>query len=366
MKLKLTKVYTVFFGMCILFGAISCQTEPLNSNEDLTSANSSAKNANSKVVPNLVWDECATTTTQVDLLAGQNTLVGNVKVESDGINYTITYTITEEGWCLTQTHLSVGETPEDFPHTDSGNPKIGLFEYGESLDCASSATYTVPVSEGTYIAAHAVVNCKSTSEDFSTQMESLPIPVSVCVTGKGDSDSYFDISIAGDNFLTGSYNAWCIDLYKHLGNGECFDANAYSVYSEGLTYPFGHPENLSAVNWIVNQDFISQGYTFGEIQWAIWELLELDNNTSYCCLGTWDKTKGQAIVALAIQHTDFVPGCGDQMGIAIIPTDETIQPVMISIPVPCGGDCEETAWADGCDFPGNNWATYFQYGDAQE
>ncbi|GAA4973423.1 hypothetical protein [Algibacter aquimarinus] len=26
-----------------------------------------------------------------------------------------------------------------------------------------------------------------------------------------------------------------------------------------------------------------------------------------------------------------------------------------------GNSSQETAWASGCDFPGNNWATYFQY-----
>lgn len=364
MKIKLTKIHTLLFGACILFGAISCQTEPLNSNENLTTANSSAKN-NGKVGGDLQWDPCSTTATQVDLLAGQNILVGNVTVESDGTNYTITYNITDDGWCLSQTHLSVGTSPSDFPHTDSGNPKVGIFEYGESLDCASTASYMVPVEEGTYIAAHAVVNCKSTADEFTANMETLPITVPVCVTAKGDSDSYFDINIGGDSFLAGDFNAWCINLHKSLDDGFCFDANAYSMYGENLPSVFGKPEHIGAVNWIINQDFISQGYSYGEIQWAIWELLELDNNTTYCCLGTWDKIKAQEIFDMAMQHLNFVPVCGELMGIAILPTENypDTQPVMITIPIPCGGDCDETAWGDGCSFPGNNWATYFQYGE---
>ncbi len=364
MKIKLAKIYTYLFSACILFGAVSCQTEPLNTNENLTTAKSS--NSKSAAVAELQWDDCSTKATQVDLLAGQNMLVGNVTIESDGINYTITYNITDGGWCLTQTHLSVGVSPSDFPHTKSGNPKVGNFEYGESLECASSASYVVPVEEGTYIAAHAVVNCKSVADEFNVNIESLPITIPVCVTAKGDGDSYFDVSLEGESFLAGNYNAWCIDLHKSLSDGFCFEANAFSMYAENLPNVFGKPENLGAVNWIVNQDFIAQGYTFGEIQWAIWELLELDNNTTYCCLGTWDKTKGQEIVAMALQHMDFMPACGDSIGIAILPTDEfpDTQPVMITIPVPCGGgDCEETAWGDGCSFPGNNWATYFQYGE---
>lgn len=370
MKIKLTKIYTVLFGVCILIGAIGCQTEPLNSDANLTTADSSAKRDANKASADIVRDECSTTATQVDLLAGQNTLVGNVTVTDDGVNYTITYNITDAGWCLTETHLSVVNDRSDFPLSGGGNPKNGNFEYKGSHDCESNVEYMVPKADRpyTYIAAHAVVVCKSSSDEFTANIESLPMTVPVLVTAKGDGDSYFDIEIGGDNFLSGNYNAWCIDLYKSLSNGESFDANVFSLYDENLPDAVKKPENIGAVNWIVNQgivnqDFISQGYTFGEIQWAIWELLELDNDASYCCLGDWEESNGQEIVEMALQNTDFEPACGDLMGIAILPTEDDIQPVMITLPIPCDYDCEETAWGDGCDFPGNNWATYFQYAE---
>jgi hypothetical protein len=368
MKIKSFTNYTYIIGVFMLFCMFSCQTEPLSIDENLTTASSAAKKSNDKSGGDIVWDECSTTANQVNLYAGQNTLVGNVTVTDDGVNYTITYNITDDGWCLTETHLSVVRNRLDFPLSGGGNPKNGHFEFGESLDCASSASYEVSKDKGTYIAAHAVVACKS---EFTTNIESLPLEVSVCVTDKAGTnpeggDSYFDITIGGDSFLAGDYNAWCIDLNKSLGNEVCFDANTYSMYNENLPDVFGKPENLGAVNWIVNQDFISQGYTFGEIQWAIWELLELDNNPSgYCCLGTWDEGKGNEIVEAAMENVDFEPSCGQLLGIAILPTDSEIQPVMITIPIPCDNGCEETAWGaangEGCEFPGNNWATYFQY-----
>jgi len=366
MKMKLTKIYTILFGVSILLGAVSCQTEPLSSTENLSSANSSAKNGNDKVVPNLVWDECPTTATQVDLLAGQNTLVGNVKVESDGINYTITYTITEQGWCLSQTHLSVGEFPEDFPHTDSGNPKIGLFEYGESLDCTSSASYTVPVSEGTYIAAHAVVNCVSESSSEDT-IANLPSTIHACVQAKPGENSYFDINIDPENSLSGITGAWCLDYDTHLNFGDCFDADVYTVFDDLSGLPLDYEETIGAINWILNQDYISQGYTYGEIQFAIWKFIEgKEINGPY--LGAYDVLKAREIYDAALEHLNFVPQCGDLLGVILIPHISTVQPVIIAVPLECNevGECEETAWADGCDFPGNNWATYFHYGDAQE
>ena len=73
-------------------------------------------------------------------------------------------------------------------------------------------------------------------------------------------------------------------------------------------------------------------------------------------------SKGEEIVEMALNNLDYEPACGELLGIAILPTADSIQPVMITLTIPCDFDCDETAWADGCDFPGNNWATFFQYG----
>ncbi|MBU3821436.1 hypothetical protein KO566_05140 [Flavobacteriaceae bacterium XHP0103] len=364
MKKNLTKFYRLFLCAALVFAAFGCQTEELS---DADNALLSAKKGGPKTP---VFEECDFTANEVKLIAGQFTEVGKVTVEEDGDYYKITYLITDDGYCLTETHLSVVTDPMYFPISGGGNPKNGHFEYSGSHDCESSVEYMVPIADGPYIAAHAVVVCKSSSDEFNTNIELLPLTEQVCVTDKGDGNSYFDINIGGESFLAGNYDAWCIDLYKNLGNGECFNANIYPLYDENVDGAVDKPENLGAVNWIVNQDFISQGYTFGEIQWAIWELLELDNDTSYCCLGTWEESNGQEIVDLALENLDFEPACGELMGIAILPTEDDIQPVMISIPIPCDYDCEETAWGaangEGCDFPGNNWATYFQYGAEEE
>lgn len=351
-----------------ILGLTSCQDEAIDASEEelleeglLTSKK---KNKKGSGVTFDMSQSCYVTST-TDLYAGQNILVGNVSVSENGGMFTITYNLSN-GYCLTETHLSVVESPEDFPMGGGGNPKNGHFEYSESHDCVSSYSYEVPVSKGSYIAAHAVVNCTSDSDssEFSENIASLPLNEEVCVTAKGDADSYFDINIAGDSFLAGDYNAWCIDLYKSLNDDQCFNADIVPLLNGSANSAVHKPENLGAVSWIMNQDFVSQGYTFGEVQWAIWELLEDDNTPNYyCCLGDWEMTKGEEIVAMAVENLTFTPSCGDQFGIAILPTNTSIQPVVISIPVECNEvqECEETAWGDGCDFPGNNWATYFQY-----
>ena len=361
MRIKFFASYAYLVGVLMLFGMYSCQTEPLDSEQSLNATSNSASKTSSAI---LDWS-CSTTATEVDLLAGQTMLVGKVKVEVVDSDYKITYEITADGYCLTSTHLSVVESPELFPN-NNGNPTNGHFEYGDDmLDCVTSATYYVPTSKGTYIAAHAVVNCVSdvTSEAFE---QSLPEQVDVCVTAKGVPESYLEIEIAEGNSLSGLFDAWCVDQDATLNNNECFTADVYSSYETLPVGKFEKPENFGAVNWLMNQGFIGTeatpelgNYTFGDIQIAIWNLVD-DSVCSVCQFtGPYDNDRINMLVEMALAHNDFVPGCGDDIVIILVPTDDK-QSIFITIPAPCG-DCEETAWGDGCAFPGKNWATYFQY-----
>ncbi|HEY5689482.1 MAG TPA: hypothetical protein VIS27_14350, partial [Yeosuana sp.] len=62
--------------------------------------------------------------------------------------------------------------------------------------------------------------------------------------------------------------------------------------------------------------------------------------------------------------------CGDNT--ILILDDGVHQPVIIPFPIECNeiGDCEETALGaangEGCNFPGSNWAPYFEYSDGAQ
>ncbi|TDU34496.1 hypothetical protein BXY82_2821 [Gelidibacter sediminis] len=366
MKIKLTKIYTILFGVSLLFGTfLSCQTEPLDAEQDL-SLDSNVL-ANKSKVATFKWPACENElSSEVNLYAGQNILVGTVIVEVIGANYEITYKLTNSGYCLAATHLSVVNDKLDFPMNNGGNPVIGHFEYSENHDCISSYTYTVPTSKGTYIAAHAVVHCVSdvTSDAFAM---ALPDQVNVCVAAKGVPNNYYDINIASGTSLSGSYGAWCLDQDARLDNLDCFTGDVYSSYEALPEDKFENPENFGAVNWLMNQGFIgqdSQGlgdYTFGDIQIAIWKLV--DDSVCVDCefTGPFNNDRVDILVAMALEHTDFIPSCGDDVIIILVPTDDK-QSIFISIPAPCG-NCEETAFGAGCGFPGANWFTWFQYGN---
>ena len=344
----------------------SCEKEDSNIASDLNAVEGRAG------VSSVSFDMCNEITNQAVLFAGQNEPVGTVSVSVDGDFYIIEYKLNEGSeYCLSETHLAVEEIPEDFPIGKTGNPKIGNFEFSDPHPCQSMVTYEVPISNGTYIAAHAVVSC--IEDDVFSLCENLPDMASFTTDATaypGSQGAYFDITIAGGTSIDGLSPAWCADVKKPLDPGQGpFDADVYCTY-EDFEYAGINKDNLDLVNWLINQSVIGTDagndttYNFGDVQWAIWWLL----NGAGCntCAGLGDKAelerKGQQLADLAAANGDgFEPGCDQYFLVLLVPQNSTVQPVMIPQYIPCN-ECEETAWADGCDFPGGSWATYFQYG----
>lgn len=216
------------------------------------------------------------------------------------------------------------------------------------------------------VAGKAKVKAEKTKPETEESQEcvvnllpTLPSMVNACTTAKGQGTvmgAYFDLTIT-DTELAGDYAAWCVDVDLSLGANQCFDYNVYSSYAEIPAGPFEHPENFDLINWILNQNYIgatspSGGiYTFGDVQWAIWELID-DNNCATCAyLGDdWNTIKGQEIVDAAVANGEgYEPGAGGVMAIVLLPTGGT-QSVIISIPVNCQPESScETAFARGTD-----------------
>ncbi|WP_411963227.1 hypothetical protein [Haloferax sp. YSMS24] len=101
-------------------------------------------------------------TFSVDLIAGQNTVAGEVTVKKENGNLIVTFDTSGTSWELLATHLHVAGSEDDIPQTEKGNPKIGNFEYSGEPDSAPGnlAVYTVDVSglSGEIVlAAHAEV-----------------------------------------------------------------------------------------------------------------------------------------------------------------------------------------------------------------
>ena len=288
-----------------------------------------------------------------DLIAGQHTDVGNVSVWNDDSLHVKYETI--DGWEITEIHLHVAESLGDIPQTKKNNPIPGKFDYSMEFD--------PPVTEHAidlggwdagvklYIAAHAVV--EGPGEGCSAWDKYIGLTGTYQVWFPG-SNSYFDAEFNGEE-----YEGWCADVDRRV----TFDptmATLYSIFDPAA--PVDKPENLTLVNYILNTDYITDYSSYGggwrEIQAAIWKLIDNADVTPPTWAISWDETIAAAIVADALANgEDFDPCEGDWMAFVVF-IDEDTQMTLIRIPRPRGS---ETAWGDGLDFDGNNWAMYFEY-----
>lgn len=311
-----------------------------------------------------------------DLTAGGGNIksamdVGDVQVWNDGEYLYVQYVVSDGDWCLTETHLEVATALEDIPQVN-GNPPPGQFAYEGEHDCVAGVTYQIPLTwdPGTplLIAAHGVVQTGGMDGLEATLPDQVTMATAFPGLGFG-APSYFDVTVSGGTTLDGMYDAYCVDTDRgRLVEGL---VNVYSSY-EPLppSVPIEKPENLDLVNWIINQDFAGKpsgcdgAYTYGDVQWAIWQLVEDNPPADHVSLGDWSLCRAQEILAAAFANGEgFVPGCGDVMGIILDPV-EWRQPVIIWVEVPCAED--ETVWGGDyfgtpLEFPGNNWAIYFAY-----
>ena len=181
-------------------------------------------------------------------------------------------------------------------------------------------------------------------------------------SGVGD-PSYFDLNITDSSgILNGSFDAFCIDTDRPLGfngfdldndgvynetripvptlgggrfdegNPQPFSATVYSSYdstilADGLGGLIEKPENLDLVNWILNNtNGLLAGYTTGEIQMAIWELMDNTPPSSNDVIGLnaffggFDRANVDAIKAVAqVNGEGFVPQAGEKVAIILVP-----------------------------------------------
>jgi hypothetical protein len=206
------------------------------------------------------------------------------------------------------------------------------------------------------VAAKGKIKKESLSSDECTVnlLPDLPAMVAeACTTDKPGIVSYFDLSIA-DGALAGDYAAWCVDVENTLEAPDCFEANVFSSYEVLPDGVVDRPENFDLINWILNQDFVGKNsdggvgdpYTLGDVQWAMWALIDDTNCVACTYLTPYDAARAQEIVDLAVANGEgYEPGEGDVLAIVLQPTDGK-QVVIIPYTVECEpeGGCE-TAYA---------------------
>jgi len=299
------------------------------------------------VINNNYIDSCTITTKLIangpnydslcqGLHVGTVTVVDSVVDDSNFIS--VTYDIILEDWLLKLTQLYIGPEP-DIPANGAGNPKLGQFPFIDTHDTGVT-TFTIgPIylPDSTYvIAAHAEAEKTISLATYDSICELLPTTVDFSSSGIGP-DCYLNIDVINGGWLDGTYLGWCIDLNDFIGFNDLYkDADVYCTLDplpDGLV---DHPENIDLINWILNNDFLGNTsacggiYTFGDIQKAIWDLIE-DEIPGTALLGDWSQCRADEITADAKANGEgYQPEPGDILGVIL--DADNVQNVIIAVP----------------------------------
>lgn len=134
--------------------------------------------------------------------------------------------------------------------------------------------------------------------------------------------SYFTVNVTDDGPLNGTFPGWCADWNTHIEDGVQYNATFWSSLAAVPTDVVDHPENLDLVNWIINQNFVGNTYTLGDVQLAIWSLIDDEFDAS--TVGPYSQARVDTIVGLAKKNGEgYDPGCRKLVGIILIPSDPT-------------------------------------------
>lgn len=140
------------------------------------------------------------------------------------------------------------------------------------------------------------------------------------------SGTYFNVSVQDSGLLNGNYPGWCADWNTPIEDDRVYQTRFYSSLSSTLpTDVVDHPEYLDEVNWLINQNLVGRPapdnlgvYTMGDIQLAIWGLIDDEFDTS--TVGPFSQERVDALVARAkVEGEDFHPTCRQLVGIILDP-----------------------------------------------
>ena len=303
----------------------------------------------------------------IQLYAGQNIDVGEVQIWNDDTNIYVKYIIDAADWCMTETHVHIGMTEDDFPMTKTGNPQVGHFDYQATHDCVTTYMYTIPLAnlgdwdcdQVVYIATHAVVIQKEESCDT--------IVSDTSVDWSADGMIWYDAvecwvhtswaDITGAPWIWRTVNTDVIWEYDNVPDGGWYFKKEFDVTGT----PISADISINADNTYelyVNGVMIGSEGSMNKDGPDFHEWGTIDNYSLSNIV-----TGANTILVRALNFFRTGSSTSNPAGLAF--KAEVCSEIIYA---------EETAWGDGPNFPGKNWATYFAYtitcnggnGDCQE
>lgn len=182
---------------------------------------------------------------------------------------------------------------------------------------------------------------------FCLSLSFIPIKAQSQNTLVAESDpkerSYLVSTLENGEVMNGTFPGWCANANIPIKFGA---THSYTFYSSLLSqYPSGlvdKPENLDAVNWLINQKIVGKpsptglgNYTFGDQQVAMWTLLNF-TFVPGASVNPYNQNRVNEIVSTSLARGNgFIPRCNQIVGIIIDPIDEEGRPaqsLIIEIP----------------------------------
>jgi hypothetical protein len=286
---------------------------------------------------------------EADLIAGQNIYVGDVYVWNDKDCLYVWYEITADDWYLTETHLDVQCELDDIPQTKKNNPIPGQFAYADSYamtDMETSACYAIPIQncdETLFIAAHAVV--------FNVIGDGCENPIWATHVIESNQGTLVGGGVITDAARTDPEEA----LREPDASTSAPATGFFSLGFDGnLTLAFDYPIfNGPGVDFVVY-----------ETTWGSYPIEAAEvyfDGVSGGVVTNEGSGVGSVSIPDVLSTSNYV-----KLEDVTQKSDFLSKPNADGYDVDAVGACylyagEETAWGDGTEFVGKNWATYITY-----
>ena len=158
-------------------------------------------------------------------------------------------------------------------------------------------------------------NCNANGTDFMfAPYMNLPSGVVGMQLSYPQTDSYFHATLSGIgtgfDITNGTWPAYCFDLANTINGNGSYNVHVYSTLYVNNLPTYMQNENWGAVNWLANNYTDFEGWTWQELQLALWMLEE--NGTSVYAGGNFNGLSGNvarvnAMVTQALANDDFMP-----------------------------------------------------------
>jgi len=170
-------------------------------------------------------------------------------------------------------------------------------------------------------------NAVATAPDFLlAPYMNLPLTATYEIIGAyapGSLGGYVDAELTnvgnGYDFANGTFASWCADSETSINVGTAYNMDVYSsLYPDALPAFTAYADKWARVNWIFNHLDYYPGYTWGEVQGAIWKIMNNWNGQAAGGVPDADATVDQ-MVNDSQSHTDFTPLPGGWAAVVFVP-----------------------------------------------